>query len=115
MEAITDPEKCRICSAIGERAYAFQKGGREDEATYLPSVAIELELVQDLAPGGVELPGLPVSLPSSRLRQIRRCPLCNTRYLMETDYEFLAGGSEDEQRLTRLTYGQETDEPKEGG
>jgi hypothetical protein len=106
MEATTDLSNCTICSALGEYAYAFQKGGRELEATYLPSVAVELELVKDLSSARLELPGLPVPLPSSRLRQIRRCPLCGTRYLFETDYEFLAGGSEDEQKLTRLTSAQ---------
>ena len=31
-----------------------------------------------------------------------RCPLCGTRYLYTTDYEYLTNGTEDEQTLRRL-------------
>lgn len=34
---------------------------------------------------------------------MKQCPECGTSYLYETEYEFLLGGSEDTQKLKRLT------------
>lgn len=69
----------------------MQKYGWPDDDTSLPDAAGKLETIRDLAPGG------------SRSKLLKRCPQCGTCYLYQTDYEFLAGGSEDEQFLTRLT------------
>lgn len=102
MEAITE-RICRICSQIGDFERGSQKGGREQEDTFLPAAADELALVRDLSSPGIALPEIGVNVPSSRLRQLRACPACGTFYIYFTDYEFLYGGSEDEQILDRLT------------
>ena len=83
---------CSLCSQLGDYEFAFQKGGREDEATYLPAPAYSLPVVRDLKPDG-----------GCRLLQLKQCPECETYYLYKTDYEFLVSGTEDEQELTRLT------------
>jgi hypothetical protein len=83
--------RCAICSQLADHEYAFQKGGRPDEATYLPAASNRLELVRDFKPG------------SSRARQLKRCPECGTYYLYTSDYEFLVNGTEDEDYLDRLT------------
>jgi len=82
---------CSICALLGDREYATQTYGWEDEATFLPPVSNNLELVYDLAPG------------SSRASQLRKCPECNTFYLYTSDYEYLVNGTEDEETLARLT------------
>jgi hypothetical protein len=68
-----------------------QTHGRPDGDTFLPAAADRLVPVRDLRPG------------SDRRREVRRCPACGTCYLFETDFEYLVGGSEDEQQLTRLS------------
>jgi hypothetical protein len=85
-------QDCGICSRLAAYQRGFQKVGREEEDTFLPVVADGLEVARDLRPGG-----------GNRLLQLKRCPECGTYYLYRTDYEFLYGGSEDEQELTRLT------------
>jgi hypothetical protein len=82
---------CSLCSQLADQEYAFQKGGREDEATYLPTASNNLELVKDFKPH------------SSRALQLKRCPECKTYYLYTSDYEFLVNGTEDEDYLKRLT------------
>jgi len=82
---------CTICAALSEHEYAVQKYGWPENDTYLPSAAARLILVRDLKPS------------SSRKLQLQQCPECDTYYLYKTDYEYLAGGSEDEESLTRLT------------
>jgi len=76
---------CKICRQLDEEETSFIKRGREEEAKHLPPEAARL----------VPL----VEGTNSR----RRCPLCGTFYGYETSYEFLIGGSEDEEKLTRLT------------
>lgn len=83
--------KCSICSDFKDKDSAFQKFGSENNNTYLPGNAQNLILIKDLKPG------------SSRLKHLKQCPECKTYYLYETDYEYFAFGSEDEQFLTRLT------------
>jgi len=83
--------QCSICSQLAVHESAFQKGGREDEATYLPPASKKLQLVRDFAPG------------SSCASQLLQCPECKTYYLYTSDYEFLVNGTEDSDLLTRLT------------
>lgn len=82
---------CSICSNFKDIERSFQKYGSEINNTELPENARNLVLVKDLKPG------------SSRLKQILQCPECKMYYLYETDYEYLAFGSEDEEFLKRLT------------
>jgi hypothetical protein len=81
---------CRTCGVLGERERGFQKIGREEEATNLPPAVSRLRLVRDLTPG------------VSGTLQLRQCPDCSTYYLLREAHEFLYGGSEEEQELTRL-------------
>jgi hypothetical protein len=82
---------CEICSALPDEEYAFSKYGWPAEDTSLPGAASRLEVARDLDPHG------------GRRKEVRRCPACGRYYLYRTDYTFLAGGSEDEEFLTRLT------------
>lgn len=84
-------EQCSICAGLLDEEYAFQKYGWPDDDTFLPEAAGKLTIVKDFEPYG------------SRKLQLRQCPNCGTYYLYRTDYEYLAGGSEDEEFLTRLT------------
>jgi len=82
---------CSICSQLADRESATQKQGWEQNDTRLPSAANHLNLIRDLKPS------------SYRKLQLHQCPECGTYYLYRTDYEYLAGGSEDDQHLTRLS------------
>lgn len=84
-------QPCQICAGLLDEEYAFQKYGWPEHDSSLPPAASRLTIVRDLRPH------------SSRTLQLRQCPTCGTYYLYRTDYEFLAGGSEDEQFLNRLT------------
>lgn len=82
---------CSICSQLADYDIGFQKIGREEQATHLPRAADSLRVVRDLVPD------------CNGVRQLKQCPECATYYLYREEYEFLIGGSEDEQQLTRLT------------
>jgi hypothetical protein len=82
---------CPTCGMLGEREHGFQKIGREEEVTHLPPAVSRLRLVRDLTPG------------FSGTLQLRQCPECSTYYLLRETHEFLYGGSEEEQELTRLS------------
>lgn len=82
--------KCSICSEFKDKEYAYQKYD-SDYNTYLPENAKKLVIIKDFKPN------------SSRLKQLKQCPECKTYYLYETDYEYFAFGSEDEEFLSRLT------------
>lgn len=82
---------CRICAGLLGEEYAMQKYGWPQDDTALPPAAGRLTVVRDFRPH------------DSRMLQLRQCPECGTYYLYRTDYTFLAGGSEDEEFLTRLT------------
>ncbi|HET7232868.1 MAG TPA: hypothetical protein VFJ16_22855 [Longimicrobium sp.] len=84
-------EGCSTCGMLGEREHGFQKIGREEEATHLPPSVSQLRVVRDLAPG------------SGGTLQLLQCPDCSTYYLLREAHEFLYGGSEEEQELTRLS------------
>ncbi len=88
------PAGCPLCAQLKSYESAFQKGGREDEATHLPAAFSDLVKHRDLAPG------------RGRDSWLMQCPHCDTHYLYRSDYEYLAGGSEDEQALERLTAAQ---------
>jgi protein-arginine kinase activator protein McsA len=81
---------CSICSQIADEETADQKHGDEENNTYLPVASHELKVIKDFTYG-------------SRQKQLKRCPECKTYYFYRTDYEFLIGGSEDEEYLNRLT------------
>jgi len=81
---------CRTCGMLGERERGFQKIGREEEATHLPPSVSRLRVVRELTPD------------SGGTLQLRQCPDCSAYYLLREAYEFLYGGSEEEQELTRL-------------
>ncbi len=83
--------KCSICSGLKDKEYAFQKYQSNYADSYLPESSHKLILVKDLKKN------------SGRLKQLKQCPECRTYYLYETDYEYFAFGSEDEEFLTRLT------------
>ena len=82
---------CPVCASLADREDAYQKFGSPENDVFLPPAVGQLDVARDFRPG------------SERKRQVLRCPHCGTAYLYETDYEFLAPGSEDEQHLTRLT------------
>ena len=82
---------CTICSQLGEQEWATQKYGWEENDTHLPEASRKLVLIRDLKPN------------SARALQLWQCPECMTYYRYESDYEYLAGGSEDEQSLIRLS------------
>jgi hypothetical protein len=94
-------QNCSLCSSLKDYERGFQKSG---DGTFLPPAAEKLIVLYDLTPRSFNLGGdPPLQIPSSRLLQLRQCPQCETFYLYRTDYEFLWGGSEDEQILERLT------------
>lgn len=84
-------QHCSICSQLADYQSGFQKIGREEQDTHLPAAAESLEVVKELAPD------------CNGDLQVKQCPECATYYLYRTEYEFLYGGSEDEQQLRRLT------------
>ena len=81
-------QTCSICAEIPSYARAFQKGGQEQDDTYLPAQSAQLEFIEEIK-------------SSVYLRQ---CPECKTLYLYKTYYDFLVSGSEDEQILIRLAH-----------
>ena len=84
---------CTICSSLKDEESSFYKNGSEENDTsQLPPSAYKLILVHELAYSN-----------SSRQKEVKQCPECKTYYFYRTDYEFLAGGSEDEEYLTRLS------------
>ena len=87
----TTTRNCSICSGLSDSESAFQKYGREEDNTYLPTAAGLLTVVRDIKPN------------SSRKLQLQQCPECGTYYLYKSDYEYLVNGTEDEEDLTRLT------------
>ena len=83
---------CKTCSNLSDEEYAFQKYGWAQHNAYMSEGAGQLIDVKDLKPGNTD-----------RQLRLQQCPECKTYYLYRTDYEYLAGGTEDEQFLTRLT------------
>lgn len=81
---------CEICTRLAGEEHGYQKFGSPDNDIDLPPAAGRLKVVRELSEGG------------SRERTLMRCPLCGTRYLYTTDYEYLTNGTEDEQTLRRL-------------
>jgi hypothetical protein len=84
-------QDCSICSQLKDHELGLQTHGRPEEDTFLPDVARHLKNIRELKPG------------SDRYTLLRQCPECETYYIHNVDYEYLATGSEDEQSLTRLT------------
>lgn len=84
-------QECSVCSGLKDRETAYQKYGWEENDTQLPAAISHLVIVRDMRPD------------SYRKQQLLQCPECGLYYLYESDYEYLANGSEDEQTLTRLS------------
>ncbi|MGD9781346.1 MAG: hypothetical protein AB7V14_04240 [Kiritimatiellia bacterium] len=82
---------CPVCSALADLEEGYQKFGWPEHDVDLPPAVRQLEVAKDFRPG------------AERKRQLLRCPRCGTHYLFETDYEYLTNGTEDEQRLVRLS------------
>lgn len=82
---------CSICIQLSDSEYASQKYGWEENDTSLPAATWDLVMVLDLQPG------------SQREKQLRQCPECGIYYLYQSDYEYLANGTEDQQTLTRIS------------
>lgn len=92
METAKTPDPpCGLCASLLNEEYAFQKNGWPQDNTSLPAATHQLEVIKDFKPY------------DSRKLQLWQCPDCKTYYLYRTDYEFLVGGTEDEEFLTRLT------------
>lgn len=85
------PKVCVTCGELKDYQVGLQVGGREEEHTFLPDAAYALETVRETQPG------------RNRSPVLKRCKECGTYYLFEVSYEYIVYGSEDEQRLTRLT------------
>jgi len=82
---------CGICGELSDEEWARQKWGWPENNTFLPAAAHHPIVVRDFDPY------------ASRKRQLQQCPGCGGYFLYQTDYEYLANGSEDEEHLTRLT------------
>lgn len=82
---------CPLCSTLADQMHGRQKYGWPEHDVDLPPAVGQLVVQKDLRPG------------AERKRQILGCPSCGTCYLLETDYEYQANGTEDEQHLTRLS------------
>lgn len=94
-------QNCSLCASLKDYERGEQKSG---EGTFLPQAAAQLTVLYDLQPRSFDLGGHPpLTIASSRLTQLWECPECQTFYLYREDYEFLWGGTEDEQILERLT------------
>lgn len=89
--SVPSHQNCSICSQLSNYHYGLQKGGHEAEDTYLPEIASRLKKVKEITPG------------KNRTPELWQCPVCRTYYLFEVGYEYLATGSEDEQKLSRLS------------
>lgn len=94
-------QNCSLCSSLKDYERGDQKSG---EGTFLPQAANSLVALYDLQPHSFDLGGNPpLRVNFSREVQLQECPQCQTCYLYREDYEFLWGGTEDEQVLQRLT------------
>ena len=82
---------CSICAQLSDYHRGYQVRGSEKYDTFLPAAAASLKTVKELKPG------------DERRLDIQRCPECGTFYLFKTNFEFLIGGSDEEQHLQRLT------------
>lgn len=82
---------CATCGELGAVVYATEKVGWPEHSAALPDAASKLETVREISRGG------------GRCKAVRRCPTCGDYFFYELDYEFLAGGSEDDESLRRLT------------
>ncbi len=81
--------ECSICSHLSELQCGFQVRGREEQDTFLPESAKQLKTVKELK--------------YDHRQVIQQCAECGTYYRLFSEYEFIIGGSNDEQILTRLT------------
>ena len=81
---------CEICSELRAAETSFYKWGWEENDRPLPAAAARL------------VPAEEIDSYERERHHLKRCPLCGTLYLYEWTYEYLANGSEDEERLTRL-------------
>ena len=85
---------CSICRGIPDRCRSFDKGGETVENTIPPAV------------NRLEVVGAPFYQQefTHSNRCLLRCPECGTFYEWDFEYEYLAGGSEDDLTITRLDW-----------
>lgn len=81
---------CEICSHLADEDCAMQKYGASEDDSFLSPYSEKLEWLEPPP-------------HDSRFIALKRCPVCETYYRYELDYEYLVNGSEDEETLTRLT------------
>ncbi len=84
-------DQCEICSELGGVERSFEKYGWPDNTQSLPSPVSRLELAENIEGYDKER------------HHVKRCPICGTFYQYDLTYEYLVGGSEDEETLKRLT------------
>ena len=82
---------CEICSQLQAVETSYCKSGREDQTVLLPPAAARL------------VPAAEVETYDAEWRPLKRCPVCGLFYAFDQSYEYLVDGSEDEEKLTRLT------------
>ena len=84
---------CSICRDIPDRCRSFDKGSETVENT-IPSAVSKLAIV-----------GAPFYHQETSHSNwcLLRCPECGTCYDWDFEYEYLAGGSEDDLTVTRLS------------
>jgi hypothetical protein len=82
---------CPTCGELGPYHQGFQKGGREDENTWLPAASANLVTIKEIDPNIRPTPSL------------QQCPSCKSWFLHTTEYEYLVYGSEDTQTLSRIS------------
>jgi hypothetical protein len=90
LDAALDLADCEICRSIPDRSWLL----------HIPS--------RDVSYGGYPLAFAPLHdlIEVSHSLAVKRCPRCGRLYSDEYHYEYLAGDSEDEHILTRITRAQ---------
>ena len=83
--------ECEICSQLEEVETSFYKYSWDDMTLLLPPAAARLEPAEDISSG------------EKKENHIKRCPVCGIFYEYSMSYEYFVNGSEDEEKLTRLT------------
>ncbi len=75
---------CDTCAELGDRKYAYRKGGRPEDDIDFPPAAEKLRWL-------------------GRSRDFRECPTCGDLFRHESSHDYFVNGDEDDQTLTRLT------------
>jgi hypothetical protein len=84
-EAAPASATCAVCREVDDSSYALSTAANPDSLPPACARLIPPELCHE-----------------NRCYEEFRCPGCGTGYVYERGYEFLVGGTEDEETLTRL-------------